>query len=679
MKHGEQKRAKARGAARPRPAGVKAPAPRERSAPAAARLGAVAGPDRMQQYLDIAGVIIMALDAEQRVTLINQKGCAVLGWPQEQILGVNWFDEFVPAHCRVQVKNTFAALMRGAMEPVEYFENPVVTRAGEERVIAWHNTLLRDEVGRIAGTLSSGEDVTEHRRAARALGESEERYRRIVELAHEGVWIVDAQSLTTFVNQSMADMLGYTVAEFVGRPALTFLHTDEAADYQERMLARQRGVREVYERRLRHKDGSTVWGLVSSRPLLDAQGAFAGALGMVTNISDRKRAEEDRQQLETQMQHVQKLESLGLLAGGIAHDFNNVLMAILGNADLALTDLPTTSPAQPYLKEIVTASRRATGLCQQMLAYSGKGRFTIELLDLNEAVVEMTHMLEISISKKATLKYNLAKHLPLVEADATQMRQVLMNLITNAAEAIGDVSGVISIATGAMECDEAYLGETYLASGMPHGVYVYLEVADTGCGMSAETKARMFDPFFTTKFTGRGLGMAAVLGIVRGHHGAIKVYSEEGTGSTIKVLLPASGKAPVELPARPRAATARQAGGTVLVADDEVAVRVLATRMLEKLGFTVLAAADGHQALDLYRAHQREIVCVLLDLTMPHLDGEEAFREMRRLDRDVRVIMISGYNEQDVTQRFVGKGLAGFIQKPFQLAALEAKLHEILA
>jgi len=409
---------------------------------------------------------------------------------------------------------------------------------------------------------------------------------------------------------------------------------------------------------------------------------------LVRDITGRKRAEEERLGLQRQVQHAQKLESLGVLAGGIAHDFNNLLMGILGNADLALNELSPMSPARRNLEEIEKASRRAAELAKQMLAYSGKGRFVVEPIDANELVEEMAHLLEVSISKKAVLKYNFAENLPTFDGDVTQIRQVVMNLITNASEAIGDRSSVIALSTGAMHCDRDYLDDVneVLRAGLdeplPEGVYTYFEVADTGCGMDAETIEKIFDPFFTTKFTGRGLGLSAVLGIVRGHQGALKIYSEVGKGTTFKVLFPAN-----ELPDDGIAIRGRdeaegkdwRGSGTVLIADDEEVVCAVARQMLERLGFSVLTAPDGREAMKVLREHADEIVCVLLDLTMPHLDGEETFREMRRRHPDVRVILCSGYNEQDATQRFAGKGLAGFIQKPFNMAVLKEKLIDVLS
>ncbi|MCP4375595.1 MAG: response regulator [bacterium] len=418
----------------------------------------------------------------------------------------------------------------------------------------------------------------------------------------------------------------------------------------------------------------------------DANGKPVKLVGTIQDVTDRKRSENERLSLERQVQHAQKLESLGVLAGGIAHDFNNLLMVILGNADLAMDELGPYAPARENIDEILQASKRAAELAKQMLAYSGKGRFIIEPINLNGFVEEMAHLLEVSISKKAVLKYNFADNLPTFDGDATQIRQIIMNLITNASEAIGDKSGVIALSTGAMECDRAYLNsinETLLASmdkPLSEGLYTYIEVADTGCGMTAETMAKIFDPFFTTKFTGRGLGMAAVMGIVRGHGGGIKIYSELRRGTTFKILFPTT-ESPENSIATQKHDTAEtdawRGQGAILIADDEETVCAVGKQMLERMGFDVLLVSDGREAVSTFKANTSEISCILLDLTMPHMDGEEAFRELRRIKPDVAVILCSGYNEQDATQRFAGKGLAGFLQKPYSMAELRAKLMQV--
>jgi signal transduction histidine kinase/CheY-like chemotaxis protein len=385
----------------------------------------------------------------------------------------------------------------------------------------------------------------------------------------------------------------------------------------------------------------------------------------------------ERKQLQEQMLHAQKLESLGVLAGGIAHDFNNLLCGMLGSADLALFDLEPAHPARDSLEMVRDTAQRATELCRQMLAYSGKGRFEVEPLDVSRLIGDMAQLLRVSVAKKASLRLELQPDLPTVAADPTQLRQILLNLVVNASDSLGGGSGSITVATGATQCDRGYLRSAYLNEDLPEGRYVFIEVADTGCGMDEETRLRIFDPFFTTKFIGRGLGLAATLGIVRGHNGTVKVYSEPRVGTTFKVLLPAI--TPSAVRSRSTAVAAQWRGhGVVLLVDDERTVRTIGAKMLERLGFEVLLAEDGLVGVEKYRDHAGRIDVVILDMTMPGLSGEEAFGELRKIRSDVRVLLTSGYNEQEATNRFIGKGLAGFLQKPFQLTTLREKLCQIL-
>ena len=384
-------------------------------------------------------------------------------------------------------------------------------------------------------------------------------------------------------------------------------------------------------------------------------------------------------QLERQVQQGQRLESLGVLAGGIAHDFNNILLGVLGNADLALADLSPASAARENLLAISRAAHRAAGLCRQMLAYSGRGQLVSELIDINALIEDMVELLKSTVSKKVVLNLNLRKDLPPVQGDASQLSQVIMNLVINASEAIGEGTGVLTISTGVMECSAEYLRTAYGDQTIPPGLYLTLEVSDTGRGMDKETQSRLFEPFFTSKSTGRGLGLSAVLGIVRGHKGALRLYSEEGKGTTFRLLFPAapSERGPAE--GKSRADGGEWRGqGTILLVDDEEPIRALGARMLSHLGFEVLLAADGREALEVYRDRRTEIALVLLDLTMPRMDGEETDEQLRQLDPEVKVVISSGYAESDVASRFAGKGLAGFVHKPYTLVQLRDAMRSAL-
>ncbi|MFY9342011.1 MAG: MASE1 domain-containing protein [Planctomycetota bacterium] len=393
---------------------------------------------------------------------------------------------------------------------------------------------------------------------------------------------------------------------------------------------------------------------------------------------ERRRAEDERHALERALQEAQKLESLGVLAGGIAHDFNNILTGVLGNADLAQRTLPPDSHGHALLAEVIHSTRRAAELCSQMLAYSGRGRRTIERFSLDELVDEVLQLLRASVSKKADLRISLGATLPAVEADRNQMRQVLMNLLLNASEALGDQPGRIQITTGVENVSEARRLALRPAPLARSGDHVFLEVADTGVGMSPETLARIFEPFFTTKFAGRGMGLSAVLGIVRGHHGALDVESQPGRGSRFRLLLPC-----VDGPVVARAPTgsvprALRAQGSVLVIDDEPAVRSVCASALRALGFEVLLAADGEEGLAIFRANAGKIVAVILDLTMPRRGGIEILGELRSAGPGIPVVVMSGYDQEESLQRFDRPGPDAFLHKPFTPADLEARLRAVL-
>ena len=386
-------------------------------------------------------------------------------------------------------------------------------------------------------------------------------------------------------------------------------------------------------------------------------------------LERRTKAEAARKRLEDKLLQSQKLESLGVLAGGIAHDFNNLLVGVLGNASLALMDLPQNSPVRPTLQSIQRAARTLADLSQQMLAYSGRGAFVIQPVDLSSLVEEVTHLIRASISKKAVLKLELAADLPPVDADVSQLRQVILNLVMNASDAIALRSGFIRVSTSLVHCSDDYLAETLIPSQAEPGYFACLEVSDTGGGMDEETQKRIWDPFFTTKETGRGLGLAAVLGIVRGHGGALRVYSEPGRGTTIKVLLPVTAEihAPVE--------EQESQGQLVMLVDDEETCRAVGRQILERAGYRVLVAADGYEAVAYFKSRQ-DIDLVLLDLTMPKMDGAETFSALRRIDEAIRIVLTSGYGERDVTTAFAGKRLNGFVQKPWAMADMLAIIKQ---
>ncbi len=394
---------------------------------------------------------------------------------------------------------------------------------------------------------------------------------------------------------------------------------------------------------------------------------------------ERKLAEAERRALDRRMQESQKLESMGVLAGGIAHDFNNLLTSILGYAGLAQSLLPSSAPGAQYLTDIEKASRRAADLAMQMLAYSGKGQFVIQPLDLGDVVDETTRLLRTDITTRGvSLECRLGEGTRTVEGDITQIRQVLMNLILNAAQAMEPAGGVVEVSVGEELVARDELRHCYVGRELQPGRYVVLRVRDSGCGMNPDVAARIFDPFFTTKTGGRGLGLAAVVGIVRGHRGALSVESRPGEGTRMSVILPPSKRAAVT-EAESAHTLPADGDGLILVVDDEESIRRLTRDLLVASGYQVLTAANGREGVDLFRARAHEIDAVLLDMTMPVMGGVEAFRGMREIRPDIRVVISSGYTEREAVNRFDGDAPASFIQKPYAASELLRQLADVLA
>jgi len=506
---------------------------------------------------------------------------------------------------------------------------------------------------------------------AKALRELEDFKRALDE--HAIVAVTDARGRITYVNDKFCAISKYPREELLGQDhrIINSGHHPKAFMTQLWKTILAGGVWKG-EIRNRAKDGSYYWVDTTIVPFLNEDGAPVQFVAIRADITQRKEAEDALRQS-------QKLESLGVLSGGIAHDFNNLLTAILGNANLGAMHLPPESPARPFLQQIEQATLRAADLTRQLLAYAGKGRLQVIEVDLNRLVVEMTQLLTVSISKKAVVRYDLAPDLPHISADPSQMQQLVMNLVTNASEAIGEeVSGLITVRTGVQAVDERYADGLLPALPLAAGRFVTLEVSDTGCGMSAEVRERIFDPFFTTKFTGRGLGLSAMLGILRSHHGSLKVYSEVGRGSVFKLFLPALARETGDAP--PPYVTPEWHGhGTLLVVDDEPSARAVARALAESIGFQVLEAADGQEALGLFELRHRELTAVLMDLTMPHMDGRQAFLRMHEAHPEIPVVLTSGYSEQDVLAEFLGRGLAGFLAKPYQSSQFVSVLRLALS
>jgi PAS domain S-box-containing protein len=493
----------------------------------------------------------------------------------------------------------------------------------------------------------------------------------IVESSEDAIISKNLDGIILTWNAGAEQIYGYTVAEAIGQPIAILLPKDRRTEEKDILARLSSGERvKPFETTRIRKDGKTIYVSLMISPVRGDDGTILGASHVARDITERR-------QFEEQLRQAQRLESLGVLAGGIAHDFNNLLTGILGNASIASEILPPGNAAHPMLREIMAASQRLSDLTRQILAYSGKGTFALGPVNISDLVREISALIQASIPKDVHIRLQLDDQLPVVNADASQIQQVIMNLIVNGAEAIpsGEV-GTVTVTTSFQMVDEQYIRTVFSPDDLQPGPYVCLEVHDTGQGMNEETVPRIFDPFFTTKVKGRGLGLAAVLGIVRTHKGGIKVYSQPGQGSTFKMLLPASADAAM---ARPRPLNQELRGtGTILVIDDEELVRRVAKTALELYGYTVVLAENGEQGVALYRQRADEIRAILLDLLMPQMGGEETYRRLRLIRPDVRVILSSGYSDAEAMAKFAGKDLAGFIKKPYTAAQLAQIVQQCL-
>jgi len=625
-----------------------------------------------------SGSIILRSDRSDCITYINRCGADFFGHSPEELAG-RFFPELTacPENGADRDRDSLIAGVAAAPERYRSVVKCVMTRDGRMVWVNWSHAAFRDESGTIVEILSVGTDVTDRKKAEDEVARSRDYIANIVNVIADPVFVKDERHHYVLVNDALCSLINKTRDELLGKNDLDFFPHEQVAVFWEKDdLVLKTGLGNINEEEVLDAGTGQNRRVITRKSRYVDPNGNRYLVGVARDVTDLRRAEDERMELNMRLLHAQKLESLGVLAGGIAHDFNNLLMVIMGNLDLALYKLHGEPDVRQSIEHAVNAAKRATELTNRMLAYTGKGSFSIERLNLNELVEENTNMFTASVSKKLTLELRPDPAAAPIMADVAQVQQVIMNLLTNASEAIGDQAGKIILATGARECDAAYLDKSRLQEKPPPGNYVWLEVSDTGCGMDEDTVQRLFDPFFTTKFTGRGLGMSVVLGIVRGHHGALLVDSAPRKGTVIRVLFPAAeSPCPVPGPSVDTSVKGDEAGlfrlsGNVLLADDEKMVREVCKVMLSELGFTVVTAVDGEDAVRIFSARPDSIDLVILDASMPNKGGIEAFIDLRKIRPDVKVILSSGYTEIGIAEQMEDKGLNGFIQKPFTLDGL---------
>ncbi|MFH0991875.1 MAG: PAS domain-containing protein [bacterium] len=598
-------------------------------------------------------------DCQRRFLLANSASVQALKQSSEaDVLGKR-DEDLLPLHvAQVHVREEEEIIATG--KSILNFENTKVDSTTGEvigcKLIS--KVPVRNPRGDIIGLLVVNRSITERKRYLVALKESEELFRKVIESTGEGVALLSKDGRFILVNLATEELFGLSRSQLLSRSLFDCISPNCSEHLKSELFKRKGKQASTFELEIHRSDGSKRMVLVTATSVLQTDGSYAGSLGIFRDMTEHKRTEEA-------LRETQKMKSLGILAGGIAHDFNNLLQAVLGHASLALQRLDRHHAAYANIQKLETAAMRASELTQQLLAYSGRGKFQTTPIFLNTFIRDNLHFFEVSIPKYIQLHTALAADLPHIEADSGQIQQIVMNLIINATEAIGDRAGNIHIATSSLYIpadDRA----CWVRAGeeLDAGTYVLLDVHDDGSGMAEETQQRIFDPFFSTKFTGRGLGLAAVLGIIRGHKGGIQVQSNVGVGTTFRIALPAVQS--FALNERKSMAEEKEITGAILVIDDEEYVRDLVADILDTFHIAVVTAENGEGGLSIYSDHRDKISAVLLDLSMPGIGGEETFKRLKALNPNVKVILSSGYSEVEAVERFAGQGLAGFLQKPYK-------------
>nr|WP_320132396.1 response regulator [uncultured Holophaga sp.] len=628
--------------------------------------------NRERLYKCLAGVqdLVCLLDTRGRFRFVNEHYARVLGYPEAEILGrlPSEIGMLPPGELEMIRSKLAEVLVLGSVPPVEHH---LISRSGERHLFESRATVFTDP-SRLSGLVVISRCIELQRQTEEQLHRTTALHKLLVDNSLIGLALT-RQGRIQWVNPRLAALLHSTPAALQSLAVNDLMETSLGSPEAFRALAMpvlESGDWFDQEVEVFLKTGSSFWARIVARAL-DPSAPLEGVLFLVEDITARRQA-------EGVVRQAQKLESLGLLAGSIAHDFNNLLTAILGNLSLGQRHLPRNCPATDYLDRAEKTVLQASDLTRQMLAYSGRGHFVVRPHDLNQVVQEVARLLHATLSKKIHLCFDLAPGLPLFQADAAQIHQVILNLVTNAADAIGVVEGTITISTRVADLSPEETTRLSPGGNLRGGPSVILCVRDTGCGMSREVVERIFDPFFTTKARGRGLGLSAMQGILRGHHAGIRVLSEPGRGSCFEVYFPVDGEVLLQSPPEPELPE-ESFTGRVLLVDDEPLVLETAASTLKSLGFQVTLATDGLEALELFRETPEDFALVLMDITMPRMDGKEAFEAMRAIRADIPIILCSGYTDLDSIQQPLGSRQTEFLPKPYQMRDLQRVIRFCLA
>jgi len=747
-------------------------------------------------YLDLANVMFVIINSDQTIRFVNKKCCEVLGYSKSEILGSNWFNLVLPANLREEVRAVFMNIMREEIESSEYFENPVLTKQGEIRLIAWRNSLLRDSSGKPDATISSGEDITRRRESELRMIDSEERFKSLFNYAGFGIMMLDPQGRIIQSNPASQRILGHSAAFPAEITINKFVKPEELEAFQSIQHEMIKNKRDIYkaEKALHKLDGSSIWVDLTLSPVRNDSGEVVFIIAMLDDMTQRKKAEEalqrseekyrnffeedltgdyistadgrilicnmafcrifgfesmeeakstnliklypdpmqrlnllaeiqkkrrmenhelklqscrgearylmanligifdsqnyltgikgylydisEHKKIEAQFRQAQKMEAVGRLAGGVAHDFNNLLSVINGYSHLLLERVSPDDPLRHQIEMIQKAGQRAESLTRQLLAFSRRQVMQTKNLNLNDLVNDIEKLLNRVIGEDIQLLTRVSPNLKLINADPSQMEQVIMNLVLNARDAMPD-GGVLTIETSNIILNENYIRRHPL---MQPGSYVMLAVSDTGTGMSQEIQANLFEPFFTTKPSGKGtgLGLSTVYGIVKQSGGFIWVYSEVAKGTTFKIYLPVVDGDKTEIQNFAAEKTTMVGSETILIAEDDRDVRDLIESLLNDHGYSTLAATNGDEALKIASTHPVPIHLMITDVVMPNLNGSDVARKLTATRPAMKVLYVSGYTDDAIVHHGILDKDVHFLQKPFNTVELLRRVRQIL-
>jgi PAS domain S-box-containing protein len=637
-----------------------------------------------RRFIDSAPAAIAMFDHDMRYLAASRRWMEDYQLGDRDILGQSHYEIFpeIPKRWKdVHLKGLGGEVIKSDGDKFE-------RKDGSLQWLRWEVRPWRSADGQIGGIVIFTDDITELKKAEHDLRLSKARLSLAQESAKAGVWEWDLQTNENFWSEELWSLYGLkpNSCEPSYEAWLQAIHPDDRANAEKLVReAASNGTELHAEWRVLSGEEDERWLMARGRPVYDDHDQATSYIGIVMDITDRKALEAERLEMERKLQHAQKLESLGVLAGRISHDFNNQLSVVLGNLELALKDLPPDSRAKGSVMNAIEAANNSVELSLQMLTYSGGAFYLPQDVDINELLNRTSDLLESTVPKHVNLQLEIGDTLPPIKGDADQIQRVVTNILDNALDAIGGNKGQIRLSTGVLDCDEKYLRHNRLEMKPEPGRFVFLEVTDTGCGMDTEPLHRLFDPFFTTKPNSRGLGLSEVMGIVKGHHGALFVISQLRKGTTIQVLLPVSNETQASSltgreseetrPSEPAPLNRRK---TILMIEDEIGVRDFTIRRLNVLGYDTITAVDGEQGVRIFRERLNEIDLVILDFAMPRMNGVEAFEELIRIKPDVKVILCSGYTEEAVMKSFRGQPAAAVLHKPYTIEDLKGELDRLL-